>query len=124
MTQFDDMMAETVDDLFALYGQVITYTPKGGDPVSITGVKGSDQTDVESDDVGRFQENIADLTIAVDPSIGVAVPVPGDTVTINSVVWQVDSIIVQDGTTAKLQIRKTTDLRKHSEQQYKRKAGS
>ena len=124
MTEFDDQMEIADDDLFTQYGQAVIYTPKGGSPVSRTGIKGDNQTDDEPDDLGRSQRTISDLMISLDPTIGVAVPVPGDTVTINSVVWQVDSIMVQDGTTSTLQIRTETDLRKHSEDQYKRIGGS
>lgn len=124
MTNFDDYQKEADGDLFTLYGQVVTYTPKGGSPVTRTAIKGDNQVDNESDDIGRVRRTISDLTISLDPDIGVAVPVPGDTVTISGVVWQVDGILVQTGTTSQLQIRHEMDIRKHSDQQYKREPGS
>ena len=124
MTDFDDFMSDADDDLFDLYGQVITYTPKGGSPVSRTAILGTKQIDDEPDELGRVKRTICDLTISLDPDIGVAEPEPGDTVTIGGVVWQVDSITEQTGTTSVLNIRTDTDVRKHSETQYKRIGGS
>lgn len=120
MSDFDDLMADVNDKVLDTFGDAITYTPYGGEGVSINAVLGDiDCTDV-IDETGRYNQFFADLLLLLDPAAGIANPAVGDTITINTVTWYVDDILHQDGTAANLRIRRDVEVKKHSESQYKR----
>ncbi len=105
-TAFDDGFAASgLPLLMAQCGQAVTYTPRVGDPVSITAIVGSKRLGEREVETGIDEDQDCTLTIGRDPTAtcgGVAEPERGDTVTIGAVVWTVLSIDSQTGSASEL----------------------
>lgn len=99
MNAFDDGFAEVVQDMLddELWGEAMTYTPKSGDPVNLTGRVGPIMEEEVSDDAGRALRRRRTVVIATDPdadSGGVASPQLSATMTVAAEVWPIASATV------------------------------
>jgi len=71
----------------------VSYTPAGGDPVSVQALLGPRRDEYRSDESGEFLVRERECTILTDAETGVAAPAREDTVTIGSTVWVVSQVI-------------------------------
>ena len=97
----DEFAAGGVSALMDVLGDAgrLTYTPAGGDAVSLTAIIGPEQTEEDSDLDGRTNRAVREVTITTDPDCdygGVAGPATNATVTIDDVEWAVEEILSQD----------------------------
>lgn len=103
MTEFTDQFGGNAStDLYALHGETVAYTPKGGEESSITGDFTHEGIDTEFDD-GESWMYIGQLKIKRSD---VASPGRGDKVTINSAVWKVSHVRDQDDIDAYLEVKR------------------
>ena len=86
MSKFDTMMAAAETKIADLYGVEVTYTPLGGDPVTVTATKPPERAEVKDGEFRRNTEIQCEFTIYAD----IARPSRGDTVeTAGGEIWTV-----------------------------------
>lgn len=117
---FDGFLSDADAAVLDTFGDSITYTPTGGSPKSITAVVGDIETEGADDDIGRFEQSFCDILILLDATDGIASPAKNDVVTVGSDDFKVEQIVGKNATVARLRLRRDTDQRRHSDQQYKR----
>jgi len=90
-----DDQAEFLD--FFADASDVTYTPYGGSPVSRQAViLYMDDLDVSEDDGNAQSKKHATIEMAASATLGVAAPTNRDTVTIDGLVWAIESIESKD----------------------------
>lgn len=113
MSLFDDTMAEIgVAALFEALGDAITYTPKGGAAVSLTGLVGFGEI-TDHEERGLRKRLIRDVTITRDPTSefgGVANPSLTATVTIDGAEYAITEIQAESASMATLVLAEKKQL--------------
>jgi len=71
----------------------VTYTPSGGEPVTIQALLAPERDDYRNDEQAEYLVRNRECTILTDADTGVAAPAREDTVTIGSTVWAVEQVI-------------------------------
>jgi len=121
---FADIFAESaLPSLLDTLGDSITYTPAGGDDVSLTAVVGQEERGELEVEHGRRLRREREVTIATDPDGpygGVAAPALNDTVTIDSESWAVESISSKADGVATLLVVRFGDVER-SQEGYRRR---
>ena len=101
MTIFaDGLAASGWSMLAAQHGQSATYTPVGGDGVSLTAILGDEEINEDDGPYGIEQMRRRSVFINTDPAAasgGVAEPKLNDTITIGTEVWQIESASIESG---------------------------
>ncbi len=92
LSEFDEAMAVADEDTVVLMGVLTTYTPKGGQGVSVKMIL--DEEMVEKVDGSDGQATVKSMTVhclrdATSEHGGVDSPAKGDSVTIDGVEWRV-----------------------------------
>ena len=92
MSTIRDILQVTVDDLFGLVGETGTYTPDGGDPVTVTVIpKRPDEI------VGLGEAQVLTETALFDlRAAEVSSPAAGDTLTYDGATYVVQSVAWRD----------------------------
>ncbi len=111
-------MDEGNEHLLTTFGESVTYTPKGGSPVTITAIAGRIEGEIgEVDDGSEVELKHRKISVLISD---IAEPAAGDIVTVGGVDW----IVIQppdiEAGMAELQCRTDTPLSKHHES-HKRK---
>ncbi len=85
-------------DLGSIFGSQeitteVTYTPSGGDPVTVQALLAPQRDDYRPDEQAEYLVRERECTILTDADTGVAAPGREDTVTIGTTVWVVSQVI-------------------------------
>lgn len=82
MSMHDDMAATGFAALLASQGQTITYTPKGGSPVSVSAIVGPIRDAPSFNERGTHRERTAEVKITNDATLGITSSARGDLITL------------------------------------------
>lgn len=103
-SDFDtDFATAGAPNLLTRFGQPASYTPAGGEAVSLSGAVSDEQVQTEEDSAGRTSVRTCRFTISRDPDGehgGVADPAINATVTIDGDAWEVRDITELDAVMA------------------------
>lgn len=117
MSVFDTIAAASLSQVvMAVHGQAVTYTPAGGDPVSITAIVDRQQTDDRTDEDGLVVVEGCVVTIWHDAGNGVAAPAIGDAVTIGGTAFVVHELGGESAGLIELDLRRVAVTEKSATQ--------
>ena len=125
LSEFDEEMAGADADIVAVMGVDVTYTPDGGQGVTVKMIL--DEEVVEGRDGGDGHATVKSMTghclrDASSEHGGVDSPARGDSVTIAGVAWRVGDF-TRDATMAHLDIEWKEDTSRHHAGHLKRVGG-
>lgn len=114
---FDQYMAKANPHFLATFGREISYTPKGGQPQTITAIVGDVEADISDDELGEMEVRFRPVSVSL---LEITAPQIGDIATIDSEVWLVTKLIGISSGFADLRVRWTKDMSKRHEMQKKK----
>jgi|GEM_PF-6862857 len=95
-SRFEDDFAAGLGDLFFHLGESATYTPAGGDPVTLWAIPEREMAEEEPGSDGRRRRRVRGAKILTDPDDadygGVAEPAENATMTIGGTEYAVQSV--------------------------------
>lgn len=117
MTTFREQVAEDLAGIVDTgeLSEEISYT-QDGTPKSINALVGSIDTEHEDDELGETKVKRRRVVILTDATKGIALPKPGDLITLGTDIWRVSSIDAEGFGKATLSVVLGEVESKHHEQ--------